>query len=257
MQLLKKIMNSSIQPLIWISVILYFVELSTGSENGRSGWLGFLWIERFIACFFTIEYLVRLHKDKTKYAISALGIIDLIAIIPFWIGFFIPVSMLPLIRTLRILRLLKLFRYNRSLQLIALAYYKSFHQLRFIAFATLVVGLFCLAGIYEVEHKAQPDVYDGFFNTFWYFVVTITTVGYGDMFPITVIGKSLAMMLLFIGIMTFSGIVGIVGTSLNDVLNDEINPDIDPIKMFKEEKERQKEIKKIDSNWQDDQETKV
>jgi|TARA_B110000467_G_C18248763_1_gene439069 voltage-gated potassium channel len=246
----KDILSMVIRLLTWVSVSLYFIEIAIGSSDSRAGWAGFLWAERVIAVIFTFEYFARWKNSKgDKYATSALGIIDLLAIIPFWVGFVVPVAALELIRTLRVLRLLKLFRYNRSLQLVALAYYRSIYQLRFIAFATMIVGLFCCAGIYEVESKAQPEVYDGLFAAFWYFAVTIATVGYGDVFPITIIGRLLGIVLMGTGIVTFAGAVGIVGQSFSEVLADEKDPNVDPIQKFKEEKQRQKALNVQNDEW--------
>src|SRR5437868_7046086 len=96
--------------LIWLSVALYLIELQTGSVNSRQGHPLSLWTERVIASVLTLEYIVRLMLLGLRYARSPLGLIDLAAVLPFWVGFFVPARWLGVVRALRVLRLLKYFR---------------------------------------------------------------------------------------------------------------------------------------------------
>jgi voltage-gated potassium channel len=255
--------NRFLRILIWVSIGSYLIELMTGSSDSRSGNLTFLWLERVVAGIFTIEYLTRwvisfredlgyertLFRRVIDYPTSALGLIDLIAIVPFWVGFFVPAAWLGLIRSLRVLRLLKYFRYSRSLQLVALAWFRAWNQLKALGFAMLVFGLFCMIAIYEAEKVAQPEAFDGLFNTLWFTTVTVTTVGYGDMSPVTQTGKILAMMTFLPSLAVFAALIGIMGNSFSTVLEEELDPDVDPIAKFVEAREEQRRIKRMNQEF--------
>jgi len=244
-----------IRLLVWGSVIAYFVEISLGGSDSYQSHPGFLWFERFVATVFTIEYLVRWKRNRHKgfwhYPTSALGIIDFIAIAPFWVGFFVPAAALGLVRTLRVLRLLKLIRYNRSLQLIALGFYRAGSQLKALCFAMLIVGLFSSAAIYQTEHDAQPDAFENMFSAFWFTAVTATTVGYGDISPITFAGKMVAMFTFVTALSIFAGIVGVLGNSFSSVLEEEKDPNVDPVKMFKQAKAAHKAVARLNNEYEE------
>jgi voltage-gated potassium channel len=254
-----------LKALVWISVIAYMIELSTGSQHSLQGNPAFLWLERVVASIFTIEYLWRWtdsmrernlipislrHRQKSilEYPTSALGIIDLIAIMPFWVGFFVPVAWLGLVRSLRILRLLKYFRYSRSLQLVALAWYRAWLQFKALGFAMFIFGLFSMAAIYQAERNAQPEAFDGIFNSLWFTVVTVTTVGYGDMSPVTDVGKILAMLTFLPSLAVFAGLIGIFSNVFSTVLEEELDPNVDPIAKFAETREARRKAKEARRN---------
>jgi voltage-gated potassium channel len=241
--------------LIWVSIAAYFIETINGSENSRVGPVFFLWLERFIASVFTIEYFVRwkrnAHHGIFYYPTSTLGMIDLLAIFPFWIGFFVPGEWLRLVRTFRVLRLLKWFRYSRSLQLVALAFYRSLPQLKALAICLLIVGLFSMVTIYEIEHAAQPEAFDGLLSAMWFTAVTVTTVGYGDISPATDAGKIVAMLAFIPSLAIFAGLVGILGNSFSNVLDEESDPNVDPIEEFAKARQRHKETVEINRNFAD------
>lgn len=225
-----------IKTLIWLSVGLFFIELNTGTIHSYQSHKVFLWTERIIAGIFTAEYFIRWYKDKS-YPLTVLGGIDLLAVLPFWIGFIVPVEWLGLIRSLRILRLLKYFRYSRGLQLVALGFYRASRQAKYLAFPVVVAIMFSTVAMYEAERIAQPEAFSSLFNAFWFTTVTVTTVGYGDISPITIPGKMIAMMTFITVLSLFAGFIGVLGNHVFKVLDEEIDPSVDPIKMFREEKE--------------------
>jgi voltage-gated potassium channel len=107
------------QAAILYSLATYIIEIQfVGSEHSRQGPSFFLWSERTVAVLFTLEYGLRWlsARDRRRYPLTALAIVDLLAILPFYIGFLVDLRVLRLIRTLRLLRLLKLYRYNAALQ---------------------------------------------------------------------------------------------------------------------------------------------
>jgi voltage-gated potassium channel len=214
-----------IKILIWCSVGAFFLELGTGSENSHQSYWAYLWFERFVATVFTVEFFWRWSKDK-KYPLSALGLIDLLAIFPFWIGFLVPASMLRLVRSMRILRLLKFFRYSKGLQLVALGFYRSFNQVKYLCFPVMVAILFSTVAMFEAEHAAQPNEFSNLFDAFWFTMVTATTVGYGDISPATVPGKIIAMITFISVLSLFAGFIGVMGNSLSKVLDEEVDQSI-------------------------------
>lgn len=244
-----KFIDSSMKWLLWTSIITYLIEEQLGAENSREGHWGFLWTERVIAGVLTVECLVRAFRGKLDYLKSPLGIIDLIGIFPFWAGFFVPPSWLNMVRTLRILRLLKFFRYSRSMQLTALAFYRAAGQLKPLVFSMLIIALFSSAAVYQAERYAQPDDFNSLFNTMWFTAVTVTTVGYGDISPVTPIGKCVTLIIFGVGLVVFAGIVGVLGNSFSEVLEEEMDPNIDPVEKFAEERVKNRLRKHMDKEF--------
>ena len=225
-------MDLFIKIVVWTSVSLFFVELGLGTENSHESHWIFLWIERTVASILTLEYIYRWTKDK-RYPLSPLGLIDLLAVAPFWLGFFVPPSLLGIIRSLRILRLLKFFRYSRGLQLVALGFYRAFAQAKYLFFPVVVAILFSTVAMYEAEHATQPEEFSNLFDAFWFSMVTATTVGYGDISPVTVAGKIIAIGTFLTVLSLFAGFIGIMGNKLSEVLDEEVDVTIDPLENFK------------------------
>lgn len=167
-------------------------------------------IETITILIFGIEYLLRIWtaeylypdcsrgKAVLKFLISFDGIVDLCTILPF---FFL--SGFVALRMLRVVRILHLFRIN--------AYYDSFHVIKSVlkekknqiissVFIILVLMLFSSLGMYSAEHEAQPEAFNNAFSGIWWSISTILTVGYGDVYPITVSGRLLAILIAFLGV---------------------------------------------------------
>ena len=209
--------------LVYYSVITYLIELSLGSSNSLEGVPFFLWSERVVAIVFTIEYFGRFFGaedlfhpgGELRYARSPLGIVDAISIIPFWLGFFVPAAWLGPVRAMRILRLLKCFRYNESLQLVARGFKRAWPMCRALALATGMFWVFSSVVIYELEKVAQPEAFT-LYKSFWFTSVTMTTVGYGDMSPSTPIGQAFSMVMFIVALALYSGVLGSIASSLSD-----------------------------------------
>lgn len=246
MRYLLHLIDKICKPIIWISIILYFMELYLKTENSVKSPAIFLIAERLIAGIFIVEYIFRiledkLHPDHTQdfcvhgyggYTSSMIGVIDFLSFAPFIIGFFLPIQYLGIVRALRIIRLLKFFRYSRELQLIALSFYRVLPELKSMGFVFIIVALFNAAVIHEIEKTAQPESFGNILNCFWYVLVSATTVGYGDMFPQSSLGKLVASVtLLAPALMIYAGMIGVVGSSFIKVITEEK----DPIESFKKE----------------------
>ena len=178
-----------------------------------------------------------------------MGIIDLISIIPFWVGFFVPREWLHFVRTVRVFRLLKFFRYSRSLQLVALGFYRAWHHLRALGFTMLIIGLFCSVSIFELESEAQPDKLGTLLDATYFTAVTVATVGYGDISPVTPMGRIVTMITSFFALSVFAGMLGIVGSSFVKVLEEEAILNTDPIELYHTEQERQRAMRSADKKF--------
>jgi len=182
------VLEKFLQILIFYSLINYFLELEfAGTENSREGYLFFLWSERVVAAIFTIEYFVRwfFAKDRWKYVSSPMDLVDLISVAPFYIGFFVPAQSLRLVRTLRILRLFKIYRYNDALKSFVASFSMIKKELQIIGVAILVLVFMSATAEYEFERVAQPEMFAKYSDSLWWSLITLTTVGYGDMYPVT------------------------------------------------------------------------
>ena len=200
---------------------------------------------------FTVEFFVRWWRSNprfygapnTAYPFNVWGVIDLISVAPFWIGFFVPASMLGVVRSFRIFRLLKFFRYSRTLQLTALKFYRAYHNLKGIAFSIGVAWLFFAVLCLNLEHREQPDKFGSLLDGAWFTVVTATTVGYGDASPTSVWGKIFVGTMLIPIISTMGMAFSAFSTACDSVQEIEDDPNVDPIEEWKKERERMRKRK--------------
>ncbi len=217
------------QGVIYYSLGMYFVEIEWGkTQHSRAGWPFFLFSERVVAVYFTIEYFVRWFsaKDKLRYPRTVLGIIDLTAIVPFYIGFFVPASSLRLIRTLRVLRVLKFYRYNHAMQNFVNSFARVTSELKIIGTLVLLFIILSSTVIFECEREAQPDTFDNYSDAVWWCVVTLTTVGYGDAYPVTNMGRVVATVTVVFGLGIFGTFISLIGSSFLMNLQEETTPTI-------------------------------
>ena len=130
-----------------------------------------------------------------------MAIIDLLAILPAFLPFIgIDLRVLRSLRVFRIIRIAKLGRYSRALQMIAQAFKSKREHLITSAFFMLVLILIAASLMYYAERDAQPDHFDSIPSAMWWSVVTLTTVGYGDVYPVTPVGRLLAAVMAILGV---------------------------------------------------------
>ncbi len=171
-------------------------------------------IEIVSVVIFTIEYLLRLWtadllypnlskvKARFRYIFSFMAIIDLLAILPFYLPLMIPID-LRVLRTLRIVRLFRLFKINRytnALATIGAVFKNKASQLLSSIFIVSLLMIIASVLMYNVENAAQPDKFENAFSGLWWAIATLTTVGYGDIYPVTAIGKILSAVIAILGI---------------------------------------------------------
>jgi len=166
---------------------------------------------------FSVEYLLRVFVSKKpfKYIFSFYGVIDILAILPFYLNRFLDLRFLRAFRIFRIFRALKLIRYNKALNRFNRAFKIVKEELVLFFIVTLILLFITSAGIYSFEHEAQPEVFKSIFHSGWWSIVTLTTVGYGDVYPITLGGKVFTFFVLIIGIGIIAVPAGLVGTALS------------------------------------------
>ncbi len=178
---------------------------------------------------FSVEYILRVWSSienplyankrfpRLAYMLSPLAVIDLIAILPFFISFYVSFD-LRFLRVLRLLRVLKLSRYSSAMSMI-LDVFRDERRVLFAAFYILMVLLVLAAsGAYLVEHRVQPDKFGSIPQAMWWAMATLTTVGYGDVTPITAVGQVFGSIIAIIGIIMAALPAGILASSLADQL---------------------------------------
>jgi len=212
-----KIFDITIQILIILSIISFSIETVPDLSEDVQRYLNIF--EKFTVAIFSIEYLVRIYTadKKLKYIFSFYGIVDLLAILPFYLSYFIDLRSIKAFRLFRLFRLFKLVRYNKTLDKFQRALINSKED--FIIFFTFTLIIFYLAsvGIYYCEHEAQPDHFSSIFDSMWWAVATLTTVGYGDVYPITAGGKIFTTVMLLIGLGVVGIPAGIISSALTEV----------------------------------------
>ena len=209
--LASKIFDASIIFLIFINIFILIIETYNISQNFREV---LTYIEMFSVIIFTIEYFLRIwtaeylyensskYTAKIKYIASVNGLIDLLAILPMYIPNILPKGVL-IIRICRTLRIFKLFKINRrfdTLNIVTRVLKKKFTQL--VSTLYLISALMLASSIlmYNAEHAAQPEIFKNAFSGFWWTVSTVATIGYGDIYPVTITGKILGIIITLLGI---------------------------------------------------------
>lgn len=245
------IMDCIVKPLVLYSVAMLLLECYLFPDvDSHHSHKFFLWSERFVAVIFTLEYAFRFWRNSGRgfYPTTAFGVIDLIAIFPFWIGFLpILVPYLHLIRTLRVLRMMKFFRYSRELQLMALAFYRAYFNLKPLIFTTIMVLLFTMFALYEIEGPEQEE-FRNLFTVGWFLEVTATTVGYGDLSPKTPAGKFVVMCFMIVGLAIFAACFSAITSSFQKVFEEEADPNIDPLAQFALLREERRQLVELDKD---------
>ena len=204
-----------IQALILFSLLTFSLETLPNLSEKERHWL---YISEIVTIgIFTIEYLTRLilSKRKLSYIFSFFGIIDLIAFLPFYIGLGIDLRSLRAVRFVRLLRLFKMARYSKALQRFHRAFVISKEEIILFFFSACIMLYLAGVGIYYCEHEAQPKVFASVFDGLWWAVATLTTVGYGDCYPVTAGGKIFTFFILLIGLGIISVPTGMVASALS------------------------------------------
>lgn len=195
-----KLFDTFIEAMIILSLVSFSIETLPHLDPEIRAYLKIF--NLFVIVVFTIEYLMRIFVSgrKLKYIFSFFGLVDLVAILPFYLQTGLDLRSVRSFRLLRLLRLIKLLRYNSAVYRLRMAF-KSIREelLIFISF-TLILIFIASVGIYYFERNAQPEVFSSIFESMWFAIVSLTTVGYGDITPITTGGRIFTSFILFLGL---------------------------------------------------------
>ena len=181
-------------------------------------------IEAVTVTFFAVDYALRLFTAKylypdlpegkalVRYVTSFSGIIDLLSFLPYYLPVFFPTgaAVFRLFRIARIFRLFRINAYYDSLNVITEVLYSKKQQLLSSVFIIAVLMLASSLCMYSLEHDAQPDVFKNAFSGIWWSVSTLLTVGYGDIYPITPLGKAVSIVITFLGVLMVAIPTGII-----------------------------------------------
>jgi voltage-gated potassium channel len=211
--------------IILIAINVMAVVLETVEAIAQEYGTALYYFEVFSVAVFSIEYLLRLwtcvesddprHKHavagRLRYMLSPMALIDLVAILPFFLVFFVSVD-LRFVRIFRLLRLLKLTRYSAALSLVGSVLYLERRPLGAAAIVMLVLLIFSSSFVYLAEREAQPEAFSSIPAAMWWGIATLTTVGYGDMTPITPLGRFLGGIVTVLGVGMFAMPAGILAS---------------------------------------------
>ncbi|MGK7880997.1 MAG: ion transporter [Crocosphaera sp.] len=197
--------NLIILGLILLSSGIFVLETYPLSENI---FRVFKRLDNIILALFTFEYLTRFWcaESKLKFVFSIFSFIDLLSILPLFLGF-IDIRFIRILRWFRVLRLLRLINFETSLFKI-----KSEDGIVLVRIFLIIFSLiFIYSGaIYQVEHYSNPNVFKTFFDALYFSVVTMTTVGFGDVIPLSEAGKILTVIMIFSGVLLIPWQLGIL-----------------------------------------------
>lgn len=192
----------------------------------------FQYFEIFSVAIFTIEYLLRFwvsdlnFPEKTKftarlkYIFSFNGVIDFLAIIPFYLPmlFHFDGRVLRILRLFRLFRILKLSYYNESIATLIVVFKKNSKILTVTMFTVIILLIITSSIMFELEHQVQPEQFPNIPQTIWWSVATLTTIGYGDVYPLTNEGRILASITALLGIGLVAIPTGVISAGFIDEL---------------------------------------
>lgn len=205
-----------IQFLILLSIVSFTIETLPDLDQNTINILNDF--EIISVSIFTVEYFIRimLNKKKLKFIFSFYGIIDLLAILPYYLSFGFDLRSARVLRFLRLFRLMRLVRYSKAINRFSVAFKMIKEELVMFSVVSVILFYISAVGIYYFENAVQPETFSSIFSSLWWSVVTLTTVGYGDAVPITIGGRIFTFIILMIGL----GIIAIPSGMISSALTE-------------------------------------
>lgn len=211
----RQIFTPPVQILIVLSLVAFAFETL---PNLSTEWRRILRVfEIFSVAIFTVEYVLRiaLSRPARSYLFSFFGVIDLLAILPFYLATGLDLRSLRAFRLLRLFRILKLARYSAAAQRYHRAFLIAREELVLFGTTALIAPYLAAVGIYYFENAAQPEKFSSVFDSLWWALATLTTVGYGDVYPVTTGGRIFTFVVLVIGLGVVAVPSGLIATALS------------------------------------------
>jgi voltage-gated potassium channel len=222
-----RLVNLAIMLLIVVNVIAVMLESVDAYRQAYGPW--FWWLEAISVGIFTVEYLLRLWvsvehsaygagwRGRVRYALSPMALIDLLAILPFYLSAFFAIDT-RILRVLRLLRVFKLTRHFAVLEVLATVLRNEGKTLISAIFVMIILVILASAGIYAIERIAQPEAFGSIPRAMWWATVTLTTVGYGDVVPQTLGGRLLGVVITVLGVGMAALPAGIIASGFTSEL---------------------------------------
>lgn len=203
----------------------------------------FKWFEMISVFIFSAEYLIRIWTctfeekfkspvlGRVRYILTPMALVDLVAIMPFFLPFVLPMTpgvdfrFVRAVRMVRILRILKLGRYSVTIQKLGRVLKNKKEELVITLGVVGILLVFASSLMYYVENSAQPDVFSSIPASMWWGIATLTTVGYGDVYPITFAGKMLGSLIAVLGIGMVALPTGILGSAFMEEIEEKKDKD--------------------------------
>lgn len=215
-----------------ISLNVLFVVLETLPSISAESHLWFHRFEVFSVLIFTIEYIARIWSaiedeetryhhpfwGRVRYMLTPLALIDLIVILPFYLSMLVTGVDLRFMRVLRLLRVFKLTRYSSSMSLLLQVLHRESRSIGAALFVLFMLIIVASSLIYFAEHKAQPDNFSSIPAAMWWAIVTMTTVGYGDVIPVTIMGKIMASIISIMSLGIVALPAGLLASGFSEAL---------------------------------------
>ena len=216
-----KVFDLFIQSLIILSIVAFSIETLPDLSSNTSTILRYF--NFFCVAVFTIEYLFRifLSEKKLSFIFSFYGIIDLLAILPFYVTSGVDLRSIRVFRIFRLFRVFKIFRYNQAIRRFNKALILIKEELILFLFVAILLLYISSVGIYYFENSVQPEAFKSVFHCLWWSIITLTTVGYGDVYPISVGGKIFTSIMVLIGLGIVAVPTGLIASALTRTIKDE------------------------------------
>jgi voltage-gated potassium channel len=204
----------AVQFFIVVSLISFSVETLPDLSETVRFWLYV--VEVITVALFTIEYGLRIlvADNRLGYILSFYGLIDFIAVAPFYISTGVDLRAVRVLRLFRVFRIFKFVRYTEAMQRFKDAFAEIKEELVLYLVATALTLFLASVGVYYFEGEAQPQKFGSIFHCMWWALVTLTTVGYGDAYPVTIGGRIFTAVILLLGIGVIAVPTGLFASAL-------------------------------------------
>jgi voltage-gated potassium channel len=209
-----RVFDLAIQAVIVFSLVTFSIDTLPDLSDSTRVFLQYA--EAASIVIFTLEYLLRLYVADSRlgFVFSFFGIIDLMAILPFYLATRCDLRSIRAVRLMRLFRTLKLVRYSKALRRFHRALSIAREELVLFGVAAILLLFLSSVGMYYFENEAQPEAFASVFHSMWWAVCTLTTVGYGDVYPITTGGRVFTFLVLVVGLGIIAVPAGLVAAAL-------------------------------------------